>query len=73
MYIGHNPGLEDLARKLVRKPEDATEKTRVAAMEKKFPTSAVAVIDFDAKAWGDIDTGAGTFSDFLIPADVKGG
>ena len=73
MYIGHNPGLENLARKLVHEPSDAAEKTRVAAMKKKFPTSAVAVIDFDAKAWEEIDTGKGTLSDFLTPADFKRG
>jgi phosphohistidine phosphatase len=72
MCIGHNPGLENLARKLVRKSGDSAEKRRVAAMEKKFPTSAVAVVDFDVKAWADIDTGEGTLSDFLTPADAKG-
>lgn len=70
MYIGHNPGLENLARKLVRKPGDA-EKKQIAAMEKKFPTSAVAVIDFDVSAWSKIDTGDGALSDFLTPADLK--
>ena len=73
MYIGHNPELENLARKLVRKPHDPSEKRRAAAMEKKFPTSAVAVVDFDVKTWADIDTGEGTLSDFLTPADAKGG
>jgi phosphohistidine phosphatase len=73
MYIGHNPGLENLARKLVHNAKDAAEKKRVSTMEKKFPTSAVAVIDFDAKAWSDIDTGEGTLFDFLMPADFKNG
>jgi phosphohistidine phosphatase len=71
MYIGHNPGLENLARKLMRKATDAAEEKRGAAMEKKFPTSAVAVVDFDMTAWGDIDVGKGALSDFLTPADVK--
>lgn len=71
MYIGHNPGLENLARKLVRKAADSAEKKRILALEKKFPTSAVAVIDFDVGAWGDIDTGEGALSDFLAPADLK--
>lgn len=73
MYIGHNPGLENLARKLVRKPEDGAEKKRLAAMGKEFPTSAVAVIDFDVDAWSDIDTGEGALTDFLTPAELKGG
>lgn len=73
MYIGHNPGLENLARQLVHEPQDSAEKRRIAAMAKKFPTSAVAVIDFDADAWGDIDVAEGTLSDFLTPADFKTG
>jgi phosphohistidine phosphatase len=73
MYIGHNPGLEDLARKLVRAPRDSAEKKRIALMEKKFPTSAVAVIDFDVNAWADIETSEGTLFDFLTPADLKSG
>jgi phosphohistidine phosphatase len=71
MCLGHNPGLENLARKLVRKPDNSDEQRRAAAMEKKFPTSAVAVIDLEATAWADIDVGEGTLSDFLTPADVK--
>ena len=72
MYIGHNPGLENLARKLVRKSaKDTSEQKQRAAMEKKFPTSAFAVVDFDLKAWTDIDFGEGALFDFLTPADVK--
>lgn len=73
MYIGHNPGLENLARKLARKPKEPAEKKRVAALEKKFPTSAIAVLDFDVNAWGDIDAGEGTLYDYLVPADLKEG
>lgn len=71
MYIGHNPGLENLARKLVRKPEDSAKKKRLSALEQKFPTSAVAVIDFDVKAWGEMDFGEGALVDFLAPAELK--
>lgn len=71
MYIGHNPGLENLARKLARKPVDGAEKKRLTTMEKKFPTGAVAVLDFDVNEWGDIDAGAGALTDFFAPADLK--
>jgi phosphohistidine phosphatase SixA len=40
-------------------------------MEKKFPTSAVAVVDFDVGAWHEIDTHEGALSDFLTPAALK--
>ena len=71
LYIGHNPGLENLARLLARRPADAAEKRRAAAMKEKFPTSALAVIDFDAKEWDDIETGMGALSDFITPAELK--
>jgi phosphohistidine phosphatase len=72
MYIGHNPGLENLARSLVRPPDDSAGRRRTAAMDKKFPTSAVAVVDFDVRTWEEIDAGEGRLSDFLTPADLKG-
>jgi phosphohistidine phosphatase len=71
LYIGHNPGLENLARMLARKPTDAAEKPRLAAMKEKFPTSAVAVIDFDIDAWSAIAPGTGALVDFITLADVK--
>ena len=73
MRIGHNPGLENLARNLARKPGSDAEKKRTAAMEKKFPTSAVAVLDFRVNAWSDISPGEGSLTEFLVPADLKGG
>lgn len=72
MCIAHNPGLENLARRLARKPADDAERKRRTAMEKKFPTSAVAVIDFQVDAWGEMDSGEGVLTEFLAPADLKG-
>ena len=71
LYIGHNPGLENLARMLVRKPADPGEKRRVAAMKDKFPTSAVAVVDFDVDAWSEIAPDTGALADFITPAELK--
>ncbi|HLY04641.1 MAG TPA: histidine phosphatase family protein [Rhizomicrobium sp.] len=71
MCIGHNPGLENLARKLARNSGSDAERKRMAAMEKKFPTGAVAVLDFQVNAWSDIDSGKGALTAFLVPADFK--
>ena len=70
-YVGHNPGLERFARKLARKPRDAEEKRRAVAMAEKFPTSAVAVLDFDVDAWMKIEAGGGVLCDFLTPSMLK--
>ena len=71
MYIGHNPGLENLARMLMRKPAAATEERRAAALKEKYPTGAVAVVEFAVKEWAEIEPGEGTLADFITPAEVK--
>ena len=56
---------------LARKPEESGEKRRVAAMKDKFPTSAVAVVDFDVDAWSEIAPDTGALADFITPAELK--
>lgn len=63
MLVGHNPGLEDLAAELVGKGPSKARKR----MASKFPTAALAVIDFDDIAWADISEGAGTLRLFVTP------
>jgi phosphohistidine phosphatase len=64
MVVGHNPGLEELAELMVGKGDEELRET----LEEKFPTCALAVITFDAKAWADIAPGTGTLARFLTPA-----
>jgi phosphohistidine phosphatase len=71
LIIGHNPGIERFARMLIRKPENADERRRGAALGEKFPTSALAVIDFNVRAWANIAAGKGLLTDFICPADLK--
>jgi phosphohistidine phosphatase len=71
LYIGHNPGLEQLARRLVREPQEKDERRRVAALMSKYPTGALSVIDFDVATWTQIAPGGGTLADFITPADLK--
>lgn len=71
LVIGHNPGLERFARMMVRKPADADERRRAAALAEKFPTSALAVIDFEADDWAAIEATTGILSDYLTPANLK--
>lgn len=64
MLIGHNPGLEDLATLLsARAPSRAT-------WEEKFPTCALAVLDFDGAHWNDVRAGAGILADFVRAQDL---
>jgi phosphohistidine phosphatase len=70
MVIGHNPGLEDLAGKLAREPVRRKERARRDVLEEKFPTAALAVLDFDIGKWRDIGPGEGKLADFVRPKDV---
>lgn len=63
LMIGHNPGLEDLAT-LLAGTGDVFAST---AMQEKFPTAALAVLDFDAPHWADIVPGKGELRAFITP------
>ena len=63
LMVGHNPGLEDLAGRLAG-TGDVFAST---AMQEKFPTAALAVLDFDAPRWADIGPGKGELRAFVTP------
>lgn len=71
VVIGHNPGLEDFARKFVRKPANAEERSRVAALAAKFPTCALAVLNFGVDEWAKVAPGTGGLTDYITPAGLK--
>ncbi len=47
MVVGHNPGMEQAATFLAREPVSARSAGRFDLIEEKFPTAALAVLDFD--------------------------
>ena len=63
LVIGHNPGLEDLAG-ILAGSGDAFAST---AMQEKFPTAALAVLDFDVAHWADIAPARGELRAFVTP------
>lgn len=68
LMIGHNPGLQDLALRLVGSG-DKTGRRRLAV---EFPTATVAVIDFEGESWSAIGPGAGRLERFVAPKDLDG-
>jgi phosphohistidine phosphatase len=56
LLIGHNPGIGELASALAEAPL-------------RFPTAAVAVLEFDGD-WSDLEPGQAYLADFAIPADL---
>jgi phosphohistidine phosphatase len=67
MLVGHNPGMEHLAMALAG---PASKPKAMAKLHAKFPTAALAEIEFDAAAWRDIGAGAGRLTRFVRPKDL---
>ncbi|HET7085792.1 MAG TPA: histidine phosphatase family protein [Rhizomicrobium sp.] len=70
MMVGHNPGLEAAAALLAREPVRRKERARHEALEEKFPTCALAILDFDVGRWRDVAPGTGKLADFVRPKDL---
>lgn len=66
MVIGHNPGLGEAALRLVGAGPAALRRD----LREKFPTAALAVIDFEAGRWTGIAEGTGTLVRFVRPRQL---
>ena len=71
LAIGHNPGLEECALMLAREPEKGSERERLAELRTKYPTCALAALEFDVESWEDIEPGRGALIDYVRPKDLK--
>jgi phosphohistidine phosphatase len=67
ILAGHNSGLEDLVLLLV---PDSKGDTARAAVEEKFPTCALAEMEFDVDSWADLAPGTGTLLRYVRPRDL---
>lgn len=63
LVVGHNPTLGDIA---VRLTGDGEERD-LAKMRAGFPTAGLAILDFEAGRWRDIDEGSGRLVRFVTP------
>ena len=70
MVVGHNPGLEEATAVLAREPVRRKERSRYEQLEEKFPTCALAILDFDIGRWRDVTKVTGKLVDFLRPKDL---
>jgi phosphohistidine phosphatase len=66
LLIGHNPGLERLAAALAPRGKQRA----LARMREKYPTSGLAVIHLHIDRWEQAESGAGTLTDFMVPAEL---
>ena len=67
LLCGHNPGLEDLILLLV---PDAAGDPRRDAVEEKFPTAALAQLEFDVDHWADVKKAGGRIVRLVRPRDL---
>ena len=63
MLIGHNPGMHALAVSL------SGDGDAMDALEIKYPTAALAVIEFEG-GWGGVAPGAGILWRFVVPGEL---
>jgi phosphohistidine phosphatase len=66
LLIGHNPGFEELARRLA----GGGKKKAVRRITKNYPTGALAVIRFEGDTWAGVAQGAGYLERFVRPKDL---
>jgi phosphohistidine phosphatase len=66
LLVGHNPGLERVASALAPRGD----RRALARLREKFPTCALAVIHLHIDRWEQTDLGAGTLTDFMVPAGL---
>ena len=66
MIVGHNTGLQELAVDLAGSGDPAL----ITRMQEKYPTAALAVLDFDSPDWTAISQQAGHLVDFIRPRDI---
>ena len=73
LFLGHNPGIEQLAIALAVQPKDAQERARLQRLTQKFPTAALAVFDFEITSWRNLKAGSGQLVDYVRPKDLAPG
>lgn len=68
VMVGHNPGFEELAALLVGHGD----RYAFARLREKFPTAAVAVIDFAVEDWSEVAAHDGRLDRFVTPKMLDG-
>lgn len=66
MVVGHNPGLGALASLLAADGEPAA----LANLRHKYPTGALAIIQFDGDSWSEVVEDSGRLTAFVRPRDL---
>jgi phosphohistidine phosphatase len=66
LLLGHNPGIEHLARELAGGGDDRA----LGRMETKYPTGALATLRFEG-SWWDLERGKANVQAFVVPKELR--
>lgn len=66
LVVGHNPGMEDLARLLITN----TGGEAGARLRHKFPTAAIAVLDLPVDDWTEVSPDVANLREFVTPKSL---
>ncbi|MCA1298853.1 SixA phosphatase family protein [Stappia indica] len=69
LVIGHNPAMQDTALELIGEGNPALRES----IATKFPTAALAVVDFAINRWSDAERGSGRVVAYCLPRQLPGG
>lgn len=67
LLIGHNPTFEELALVLA----GSGEQKAMEDLERKYPTGAMAILDFPVQEWREVREGTGWLRAFVRPKDLQ--
>jgi phosphohistidine phosphatase len=67
LVVGHDPAVSELARTL---PGESADPAFLVRMRLKFPTAAVAVLEFNG-IWGELEPGAARLTAFVTPRELR--
>ena len=65
--VGHNPGFGELATTLA----GSGAKPDLQRLAAKYPTGAVAVLDFSIDRWAEVEPNSGMLALFLTPGELE--
>lgn len=68
LAVGHNPGFAELASWLA----GSGEADELAEMRAKFPTAALAALDFEIDHWSEVSGGVARLARFVTPGMLRG-
>jgi phosphohistidine phosphatase len=66
LLVGHNPGLQHLLVELTRDDRQGF----YARIEQAYPTAALAIVEFPATNWAEVETGSGEIVELILPREL---